>query len=128
MSSAPEGAQWLTQFFQACGGCTFDFIPLHWYGDGSQYFEQYVQNFHNQFGKPVWVTEWASTNGDPNGKLADEDKKLGILTLATTVALSFLKDTTAFLDSTSYVERYSWFAFEVFLSMFHNALHLTLHH
>jgi len=94
VSAAPGGMDWLKSFMSACSGCTFDFVPLHWYGDGSQYFEQYVQNFHNEFKHPIWVTEWASTNSNP------------------TVALQFLKDTTAFLDKTSYVQRYSWFAFE----------------
>jgi hypothetical protein len=69
VSAAPGGTDWLQQFIAACTGCTFDFIPLHWYGDGEQYFEQYVENFYNQFNTPIWVTEWASTNSDPDGGL-----------------------------------------------------------
>jgi len=94
VSAAPGGMDWLASFISACNGCTIDFVPLHWYGDGAQFFNQYVQDFHARFNFPIWVTEWASTSSDPN------------------VALDFLKQTTAFLDSTSYVERYSWFAFE----------------
>lgn len=67
VSAAPGGTQWLASFIAACSGCTIDFVPLHWYGDGSQYFEQYVNSFHDQFNYPIWVTEWASTNSDPNG-------------------------------------------------------------
>jgi len=68
VSAAPGGTNWLASFMSECTGCTFDFVPLHWYGDGSDYFEQYVENFHNQFNFPIWVTEWASTNDDPNGE------------------------------------------------------------
>jgi hypothetical protein len=69
VSSAPAGPEWLASFMSACTGCTFDFVPLHWYGDGSQFFEQYVRDFHSRFNYPLWVTEWASTSSDPNGEL-----------------------------------------------------------
>jgi len=94
VSAAPGGMDWLASFISACNGCTIDFVPLHWYGDGSQFFEQYVRDFHSRFNYPIWVTEWASTSSSPD------------------VALDFLKQTTSFLDSTQFVERYSWFAFE----------------
>ena len=130
VSAAPGGRTWLSQFISACNGCTFDFIPLHWYGDGSQYFEQYVEDFHNQFKHPIWVTEWASTSSDPASmslsSLIGEAEADNLLA----AALQFLKDTTSFLDKTSYVERYSWFAFEVSDSLRNRILkstHVTPH-
>ena len=40
-----------------CGdGCGIDFVPLHWYGDGAQYFLDYVKEFHGWVNKPLWVT------------------------------------------------------------------------
>jgi len=93
VSAGTSGTNWFISFLRACAGCTFDFVPLHWYGDDSQSFVEYVQEFHGQFDLPIWVTEWASTSSDPNA------------------ILQFLKNTTSFLDSTSYVERYSWFSF-----------------
>jgi hypothetical protein len=69
VSSAATGPEWLASFISACTGCTFDFVPLHWYGEGSQNFEQYVKDFHDLFNHTLWVTEWASTSSKPNGEL-----------------------------------------------------------
>lgn len=59
-SSAPSGKTWLLDFLTACaGGCTVDFIALHWYDINSTEFIQYLEDFHNTFQRPIWVTEWA---------------------------------------------------------------------
>lgn len=59
-SSAPSGKTWLLQWLDACGGgCTVDFIALHWYDINSTAFIQYLQDFHDTFQRPIWVTEWA---------------------------------------------------------------------
>jgi len=93
--SSSEGSQtWLTNFINACGStCTFDFVPVHWYGDGAENFENYVTAFHKTFNYPIWVTEFGSTSTD-----------------ATEVA-TFLTQTVNWLDQQSYVQKYSWFAF-----------------
>ncbi|KAG7095796.1 hypothetical protein E1B28_006496 [Marasmius oreades] len=79
VSARPTGQQWLKDFFAACnGGCRVDFLPIHWYGEGTANFDQYVQVMHNMFNKPIWVTEFAPTSGD---------------------ALAFMRDTLTFLDS-----------------------------
>ena len=63
-SSAPSGKTWLQDFLSLCGGnCTVDFIALHWYGVNSTQFVQYLQDFHNTFQRPIWVTEWACQVG-----------------------------------------------------------------
>ncbi|KAL0572557.1 hypothetical protein V5O48_009414 [Marasmius crinis-equi] len=91
VSAGPQGQQWLRDFFAACnGGCRVDFLPIHWYGEGAQNFNQYVTDMHNMFNRPIWVTEFAPTGGD---------------------VTSFMRDTLKFLDSTSFVERYAWFAY-----------------
>jgi O-glycosyl hydrolase len=36
-----------------------DAIALHWYGTDPQAFIAYVQDFHNTFGKNLWITEFA---------------------------------------------------------------------
>ncbi|KAL1700119.1 hypothetical protein EV121DRAFT_214854 [Schizophyllum commune] len=57
VSAAPEGQQWIKDFMSQCGdGCGIDFVPLHWYGDGAQYFLDYVKEFHGWVNKPLWVT------------------------------------------------------------------------
>ena len=34
VTGAPSGFTWLQHFLDAChGNCTFDFIPIHWYGN-----------------------------------------------------------------------------------------------
>lgn len=67
ISAAPEGGQWLTDFMNACSDCQIDFIAFHWYGDGAQWFIDYANNLHNTYNKPLWCTEFASTNGDAQG-------------------------------------------------------------
>jgi hypothetical protein len=68
VSAAPEGPAWLRGFMDGCTGCSIDFIPIHWYGDGAQWFLEYVEKMRRDFGKKLWVTEYASTNGDDGGK------------------------------------------------------------
>ncbi len=58
-SSTPAGLNWLQEFLQACSGCNVDFIAMHHYGTIAQDFISDVENYHNTFGKPIWVTEWA---------------------------------------------------------------------
>ncbi|KAJ7595022.1 hypothetical protein C8J56DRAFT_928222 [Mycena floridula] len=93
ISSAPWGMPWMQNFINACPGC-FDVMVVHWYGDGSQWFKEYIQKVHATFPTyPLWVTEYASTSRDPQEQLR------------------FMNDTMAFLESLSCVERYSWFCY-----------------
>ena len=58
------GADWLRQFSGNCTApsCTFDFIPLHWYGRSLSDFQAYVTKFHSLFPNyPLWITEWQFT-------------------------------------------------------------------
>ena len=71
-SSPAMGVQWLKPFFQACSGCPFDFIPLHWYGWSQGTAQQQASAFIHyietaaaeivSMGGPsrVWVTEFAA--------------------------------------------------------------------
>jgi len=62
MSSNPNGLTWTSQFFQACDGCTFDGLAVHWYDVDAYAFIAYIQNYHNTFNLPIWVTEFACQN------------------------------------------------------------------
>lgn len=63
-SSAPSGKTWLQQWLDACaGGCTVDFIAMHWYDINSTAFIEYLEDFHATFQRPIWVTEWACQVG-----------------------------------------------------------------
>lgn len=93
VSNAPSGIPWLSQFLGNCTECTFDFIPIHWYGDGLDNFKDYVESFYGKFSLPMWVTEFASTSSNVSEV---ED---------------FCTDAITYLDDQDWIEGYAWFAF-----------------
>ncbi|KAL0581171.1 hypothetical protein V5O48_000861 [Marasmius crinis-equi] len=94
VSSGAGGIPWLTSFMSACSNCTFDFIPVHWYGTGVAGFYDYLWQIHSRFGnRTLWVTEYASTS------------------LNATEVEDFLNQTTVYLDGLDWVERYAWFGY-----------------
>ncbi|KAI4730322.1 hypothetical protein E4T49_01904 [Aureobasidium sp. EXF-10728] len=89
------GLNWLAAFLEACDGCQIDFVTIHWYDSASNtaYFKEHVQNATDVAGgKPVWVTEFAPTGTPSNSDIA-----------------TFLEDVMPWMDSQSFVERYSYF-------------------
>ena len=59
-SGAPQGKQWLLDWMSECGsGCSVDFIAVHYYDINSTAFMDFLEDYHNTFQRPVWVTEWA---------------------------------------------------------------------
>ena len=67
VTGGSSGFVWLANFTDACdGGCTFDFIPIHWYGsfDGlSSHISDVLAIYPD---KKIWVTEFALDNADLN--------------------------------------------------------------
>ncbi|KAK7045617.1 hypothetical protein VNI00_007450 [Paramarasmius palmivorus] len=100
-SSAPSGKTWIRDFLAACnGGCTVDFIAMHYYDVNATDFIRFVTDYHNTFQRPIWVTEWACQNFNPgqdHNQCSYDDVVL------------FLNKTQSFMDETEWVERYSWF-------------------
>ncbi|KAI4754530.1 hypothetical protein E4T52_13333 [Aureobasidium sp. EXF-3400] len=89
------GLNWLAAFLEACDGCQVDFVTIHWYDAASNtaYFKEHVQNATDVAGgKPVWVTEFAPTGSPSNADIS-----------------TFLEDVMPWMDSQSFVERYSYF-------------------
>lgn len=89
------GLNWLAAFLEACDGCQVDFVTIHWYDSASNtaYFKEHVQNATDVAGgKPVWVTEFAPTGSPSNADIS-----------------TFLEDVMPWMDSQSFVERYSYF-------------------
>jgi hypothetical protein len=87
------GTGWLTNFLQACDGCTIDFVPFHWYGSATDpdSFMSYVSTVYTASGnRPLWITEFGASG------TADEQQ-------------TFLDTVMPWLDSQSYVERYAYF-------------------
>ncbi|ORX39964.1 glycosyl hydrolase catalytic core-domain-containing protein [Kockovaella imperatae] len=65
-TNAPSGLQWVQDIISLCqqdgnsqADCTPDFVPIHWYSTDLNEFQQYVQNFNQQTGLDIWVTEYA---------------------------------------------------------------------
>ncbi|KAJ6551420.1 glycosyl hydrolase catalytic core-domain-containing protein [Mycena capillaripes] len=97
-SSAPSGKTWIQDFLTACdGGCTVDFIALHWYDVNATNFIEYLTDFHDTFQRPIWVTEWACQNFN-NGPQCTQPE-----------VAELLNQTQAFMDAQDWVERYAWF-------------------
>jgi O-glycosyl hydrolase len=52
------GPAWMTAFLKACNGqCKMDALALHWYGVDPAQLTKYLQDFHDQFNMPIWLTE-----------------------------------------------------------------------
>jgi hypothetical protein len=44
-------------FFDACDGCSFDFIPIHWYGN-FEGLASHLGHYHVTFpDQKLWITE-----------------------------------------------------------------------
>lgn len=94
-SSVGMGLDWLQQFFGNCttSECTFDFLPIHWYGTSLKNFQKHVAKVHALYPEyPIWITEWQYT---------------GFSVVATT---NLIKQTIQWLDTQDYIVRYSMFA------------------
>ena len=117
-SSNPNGLMWMQDFFNACnGGCSVDFIALResipsvslrkststnanlpdYYDVNATDFQRYVQQYHDTFNKPIWVTEWACQNFNGGPQCSYQEIQ------------DFMNQTQTFMDATDYVERYAWF-------------------
>ncbi len=65
VTGSQRGLLWLESFFRACdGGCTVDFIPIHFYGDFEGLASHMGQVRAAYPNLTVWVTEYALANGN----------------------------------------------------------------
>jgi hypothetical protein len=68
VTGAASGWTWLDNWFQACdGGCTPDFIPVHWYGN----FEGMMSHLGGVTAKWPNLTVWVTEFGFPNQGLKE---------------------------------------------------------
>jgi len=59
---------------------------------------QYLQDYHETFQRPLWVTEWACQNfNGSNAQCSMDDVVL------------FLNQTQMLMDNLDFLERYAWF-------------------
>ena len=105
VSDTGAGEAWLSSFM-ATEGSKVDAVAFHWYDDdttnGAQAaadFENKVQYYHNTYGKPVFITEFA--DHDWGGTLGT-----AAMIAANTQMINIV---TPWLESQSYVAGYSWY-------------------
>ncbi|GLY28571.1 glycoside hydrolase family protein [Kineosporia sp. NBRC 101731] len=106
---ADQDGQWLDKFMAGAKtkGYDVDFITLHWYGsdftsaNATAQLKSYIEAVHRKYGKPIWLTEYSLMNF-----AAGAQKFPSAANQA-----EFVTSSTKMLESLSYVEHYSWFAF-----------------
>ncbi|KAL1616056.1 hypothetical protein SLS56_011571 [Neofusicoccum ribis] len=93
VTGSAMGFAWLQNFFTECdGGCTADFIPVHWYGNFegfASHLGQVAATYPNM--SEIWVTEFAYSDVD-----LDESQ-------------NFFNQSIEYLDRMENVTHYSWF-------------------
>lgn len=65
VTGSPRGLQWLQEFYTACdGGCTTDFLPIHWYGnfEGMASFMGQVNATYQNM--TMWMTDFGFPGQD----------------------------------------------------------------
>ena len=108
-SDTADGRQWLSEFMTAVDAdpnLEVDEVAFHWYGSvnpgnptgSANAFLNKVDQYHNAYGRPVWVTEFAGIDWANNFDTPTMQEANRI----------FLERAIAGLESRSYVTRYAW--------------------
>jgi hypothetical protein len=87
---------WLQKFFAACTGCQVDYVAMHWYACTKAALTTTLAKYEQQFGKPLWVTEFSCLD-EPN-RVNDAGE------------LAYMKEAVAVLEADPMVFRYAWFS------------------
>jgi hypothetical protein len=96
--------EWMIQFMAAAKerNLRVDFICVHSYGGPNpEALVQRLENIHQMFGLPLWITEFAV--GDWNAKSVEENKN------KPETVLRFMEQVLPMLDKLDFLERYAWF-------------------
>ncbi|QDV73881.1 Glycosyl hydrolase catalytic core [Planctomycetes bacterium K2D] len=106
---ADGGQAWLADFMGRVNaeGLKMDGVAFHWYGastpndpiGAANSFISRVDSYHNQYGLPVWITEFGII--DWGGNYTPEQMRAANAT--------FLENVIPRLESRSYVERYAFY-------------------
>ncbi|THH33735.1 hypothetical protein EUX98_g414 [Antrodiella citrinella] len=94
-SSNPNGLTWVQNFRSCCTDCDgFVGTAIHWYDTTLEKFQTYVNLWHDTFGMPIYITEYAlqNFNGGPQPSAAE--------------VTAFHLAAAAWLESQSFVETY----------------------
>ena len=85
---------WMREFVSLVGPDAFDCIAIHCYG-GEGLLKSMVSEFHSEFGKPIWVTEFCFW---PDGQNVSQITQM-----------NQMLESVRFLEQSDAVERYAWF-------------------
>jgi hypothetical protein len=96
-TSAPSGKTWMKDFFNACDGCTFNGIGIHYYDVEAAGFKEYVTDFYNTFHNQLWITEFACQSFNEHPQCSEQH------------TWDYYKDIITWMDQTHFVERYAAF-------------------
>ena len=90
--------KWMDEFVALVGLDAFDFTAVHNYG-GLGVMKTIAGNFHDKYGKPVWVTEFCywPNEGSNNSYVSPETQ------------ISSMAETLQWLETTPWIFRYAWF-------------------
>jgi hypothetical protein len=93
---------WLGRFMAGAQaqGLRVDFVAVHYYSQTGSVaeFKAYLEAVHAQYGKPVWVTEWALADWSNQGRFTAAQQA------------AFARAGTEMMDDLPFVERQAWFA------------------
>jgi hypothetical protein len=93
---------WLGRFMAGAEaqGLRVDFVAVHYYSKTGSVaeFKAYLEAVHQQYGKPVWVTEWALADWSSPGRFSAAQQA------------AFARAGTEMMDDLPFVERQAWFA------------------
>ena len=87
---------WLQKFFAACTGCQVDYVAMHWYACTKAALTTTLAKYEQQFGKPLWVTEFSCLDEPNRVNEAGE--------------LAYMREAVAVLEADPMVFRYAWFS------------------
>lgn len=78
-----------------------DFVTVHWYkGVDSNLFKKDIQAIYTQYGKPIWITEFAPQTASSAASSPNKYTQ--------TQVNQFIATVIPWMETTSYVQRYAW--------------------
>jgi len=93
---------WLGRFMKQADekGLRVDFIAVHYYATDKDVgaFKRWLESLHEQYGKPIWVTEWALADWDNPSRFTASEQA------------DFARAGIEMMDDLPFVERHAWFA------------------
>lgn len=89
--------KWMDEFVALVGIDAFDYTAVHSYG-GFGVTQTLATNFHNKYGKPVWITEFCYWPGESGSTYVSPEAQIACM-------ISSLE----WMEKTEWVHRYAWF-------------------